>query len=99
MRLADFDVPDKIQLVMVWLAVIWMILYTITLVCFARPVAVVVAGWTRATTGLATGGVVGTGSRSSFRKSVLKPKQLWTPVLRNLVLSPVPIRRSGANFL
>lgn len=36
MRLADFDVPDKIQSVMVWLAVILMILYTITLVCSAR---------------------------------------------------------------
>ena len=36
MRLVDFEVPDKIQLVMVWLAVIQMILCTITLVCFAR---------------------------------------------------------------
>ena len=36
MRLADFDVPDKIQPVMIWRAVIQMISCTITLVCFER---------------------------------------------------------------
>lgn len=36
MRLADFDVPNKIQPVMIWRAVIQMVSFTITLVCYAR---------------------------------------------------------------
>jgi len=51
--------------------------------------------------GLTASGLTAVGLRSLSRKSVLKPKQLWTPVLRNLDLSPVRLPKANrrANFL
>ncbi len=66
--------------------------------CSTPTGTMMVVGSTPTMTDLTTTGTTMVVSRSLSRKLVLKPKTLWTTVLRNLVLSPVPIRRSGAKF-
>lgn len=58
-----------------------------------------VAGFTRPAIGLIAGNIVAAGSRSPCRKLTLNIKTFRTSVPLDLVFSPAPIRRSGANFL